>query len=193
MKIALNPNSTARDIQSRLIRDIDREKYSFNFNGFAHGKRTLILIRDLSLPFLKPQSESGMADIYEFIRHYYKTCGWYLSDSDKHYTFKKLIFCATMNYHHPLPVSLTKSTNIINRPLSRQDLTTIVKTTVRSVCEAPYIGDMIVDLHYSILKEFSDATLVPLACEQAISIARGLVLLQKSAKQEIFRLWIYLS
>lgn len=32
---------------------MSKEKYSSNFKGFAHGKKTIILISDLSLPLLK--------------------------------------------------------------------------------------------------------------------------------------------
>ena len=71
-----------------------------------------------------------MLNIYDFIRHYYMTTGWYLNDSDRLYTFKKLIFCATMNYKHPLPNELTKYTNVINRPMSKLDLNTVLKENV---------------------------------------------------------------
>ena len=76
------------------------------------------------------QKNNHMLSIYEFIRHYYQTQGWYLADSDRHYTFRKLIFCATMNYRHPLPISLTKYISLVNRPMEKLDLNTIVKETV---------------------------------------------------------------
>lgn len=111
---------------------MNKEKYSFNFNGFAHGKKTIIMIRDVSLPMMK-QSEDSSTNIYEFIRHYYVTMGWYLSDSDKHYVFKNMILAATMNYNHPLPISLSKYFITINRPLSEDDLHTIVKELTQPV------------------------------------------------------------
>ena len=82
-----------------------------------------------------------------------------------------------MNYRHPLPMSLTKYTNIINRPMARADLTTVVSETVGDLLgEAPHISDMIVDLHYSIIKEISAMT--PFSCDQAIRVAKGLTALR---------------
>jgi hypothetical protein len=129
-----------------------KEKYSFNFHGFAHGKKTIVMVRDVGLPLMK-DNHKGMNNLYEFIRHYYVTSGWFLSDSHKKFTFKKLIFCGTINYHHPLPASLSKYVSILNRPLDRQDLATVVKVVVKDTLEeAPFIHDIIVDFHYSVIK-----------------------------------------
>lgn len=58
---------------------MSKEKYSWDFKGFVHGKKTLISIRDLNLPLIKEEN-SFKVGVLEFIRHYYVTNGWYLKD-----------------------------------------------------------------------------------------------------------------
>jgi hypothetical protein len=99
-----------------------------------------------------------------------------------------------MNYHHPLPVSLTKYMGIVNRPLLKQDLSTIVKEIVQDVSAfTPYIGNMIVDLHFSIEKEFKSVELVPISISQALSVAKGFALMGEASKHELIRYWIFLT
>lgn len=177
------PNSSTSTLKKVIIKEMNKEKYSFNFSGFAHGKKTIITIRDVSLPMLKQGENKDSISVYEFIRHYYVTNGWFLFDSEKHYFFKNIIFCATMNYHHPLPESLTKYMGIVNRPVLKEDLQTIVNQLVEGLSiYTPFIGNMIVDLHFAIEKEFRSVELVPISSSQAINVAKGLVLLREAPR-----------
>jgi len=42
---------------------MNKEKYSFNFHGFAHGKKTIVMIRDVGLPLMK-DNHKGMFNLY---------------------------------------------------------------------------------------------------------------------------------
>jgi hypothetical protein len=53
LKIAFQPNSTTETIKQLIVKEMNKERYSFNFSGFAHGKKTIIMIRDISLPMQK--------------------------------------------------------------------------------------------------------------------------------------------
>lgn len=110
------------------------------------------MVRDVGLPLMK-DNHKGMINIYEFIRHYYVTGGWFLSDSHKQFAFKKLIFCGTINYHHSLPTSLNKYINLLNRPFNKQDLGTVINKIVKNIFQdSSFITNIIIDLHFSIIK-----------------------------------------
>jgi len=77
-----------------------------------------------------------------------------------------------------LPTSLNKYINVLNRPLDKQDLGSVVNVIVKDILkQEPLIGDLIVDLHYSIIKELKGTAFIPFSCQQAIEVAKGLTLL----------------
>jgi len=97
------------------MQEMVKEKYSYGFKGFVHGKKTLISIWDVNLPMVKHEFNAPVS-AHEFIRHYFITGGWYLRDSSQHFTFQNIIFCGTLNIRHSLPICLLKYINIVFRP-----------------------------------------------------------------------------
>jgi hypothetical protein len=120
-RLNFNPNSQVGLLKDVVLREMSKEKYSSEFYGFVHGKKTLIAIRDLNLPLIK-QQDSFRVGLLEFIRHYYVTSGWYLRDLAQHYSFKNIVFCGTLSLARPLPANLQKYSNLIFRPAHRDDL-----------------------------------------------------------------------
>jgi hypothetical protein len=55
-RLNFNPNSKVSLLKKLILKEMSKEKYSFDFNGFVHGKKTLVSIRDLNLPLIKQEN-----------------------------------------------------------------------------------------------------------------------------------------
>lgn len=194
-QLNFNPNSQVALLKGIILREMGKEKYSAELNGFVHGKKTLIAIRDLNLPLVK-QENSFRAGLLEFIRHYHVTSGWYLKDSAQHFSFRNIVFCGSVNLAHPLPTNLHKHSSLLFRPAHKEDLIAVIKVLLDSSPLRPHTDSLLTlisNLHYAICRELAGLWLVNSERSDAVSIAKALVKMGGGDKVEVLRRWIFLS
>lgn len=190
-----NPNSKVVLLRNLILKEMSSSKYSHDFKGFVHGKKTVFFIRDLSMPLVKAES-SYKSGLLEFIRHYFVTNGWYLKKSAKKFLFKSIIFCATVNIHQPLPENLLKYCNSGFRISNKEDLSSallvLFNDSPLKACTDIAVS-LISNLHHAVSRELSGISIVNFETGHAMRLAQALIRMGSSDKTELLRRWILLS
>lgn len=190
-----NPNSKVSLLRNLILKEMGNSKYSHDFKGFVHGKKTVFFIRDLSMPLVKSES-SYKSGLLEFIRHYYVTNGWYLKETARIFQFKSIIFCATVNIHQPLPENLLKHGNSGFRVSNKEELSSALTVLFNDSPLKPSIDiavSLIGNLHHAVSRELSGISIVCFETGHAMRVAQALIRMGSCDKNELLRRWILLS